>query len=470
MVDSDGDYVRCRWANSTEECGSICTPKGFLRSNPCELTYNASRVGYQASTLVIEDFDPNNDVISAVPLQFLIHIVNKTSIESNCTESPIYIGERQPDSCIGIQSNETFTTNIRIHVSCEDLNNKLREILTVSPSGLIKGEIIHDQSDKNLYVMPIEWTPTLDHVGVQQLCMTPVDSHGRLGSQVCLTFQVDVYPPEIIHFTPTGLVSTSQSLWTIEFDRDIVRSRRSNGVYIRFFKHSNNQEVYRIDVANDNNVFYQTRQITFNTNCLWEQNEQYYILLDSGIATLNESCGIESVPIDNHYTWTFQVAATEITTMEALSTTERFVSTTTIETSTTKITTIPSPRPECLRWFYFDTISNESTSATEPTFSFCFIVNKTLTDVTISANTWVSCQMWKSSGTADPLIELYFESNNQLLAQNDDGFNVETRNCYAAVLSYRLKKGIYRAIIRNSKCAYGKFELRLSAEVDGTFK
>ncbi|CAF4661015.1 unnamed protein product [Rotaria sp. Silwood2] len=48
--------------------------------------------------------------------------------------------------------------------------------------------------------------------------------------------------------------------------------------------------------------------------------------------------------------------------------------------------------------------------------------------------------MWKSSGTVDPLIELYFESNNQLLAQNDNGFNVETRNCYAAVLSYRLKK------------------------------
>ncbi|CAF4660999.1 unnamed protein product, partial [Rotaria sp. Silwood2] len=80
-----------------------------------------------------------------------------------------------------------------------------------------------------------------------------------------------------------------------------------------------------------------------NTKCLWEQYEQYYILLDSGIATLNELCGIESVPIDNHYTWTFQIAVTEITTMEALSTTERFVSTTTIETSTTKITTISSP-------------------------------------------------------------------------------------------------------------------------------
>ncbi len=72
--------------------------------------------------------------------------------------------------------------------------------------------------------------------------------------------------------TPTGLVSPNQSLWIIETDRDIIKPKRSNGVYIRFFKRSNNEEVYRIDVTTDVNVFYQSRQITFfTTGYTWEQ-------------------------------------------------------------------------------------------------------------------------------------------------------------------------------------------------------
>jgi len=97
-------------------------------------------------------------------------------------------------------------------------------------------------------------------------------------------------------------------------------------------------------------------------------------------------------------------------------------------------------------------------------------VETALADVTISANTWVPCMMWKLSGTADPLLELYTEPDGKLLAENDDGNNLTDRNCYAAVLSYRLEKGDYRVIIRNPKCAYGKFELRLSAEIDRNLK
>jgi hypothetical protein len=77
---------------------------------------------------------------------------------------------------------------------------------------------------------------------------------------------------------------------------------------------------------------------------------------------------------------------------------------------------------------------------------------------------------WKLSGTADPLLELYSEPPNELLAQNDDGNSLALQNCYAAVLSYRLQKGDYRVIIRNPKCAYGKFELRLSAEINRNLK
>jgi len=273
MADSDGDPIQCRWGNSTEECGSICARKGPLRSNPCELTYNASQIGYHAVALVIEDFDSNNNVLSAIPLQFLIHIVNATTPNlTDCPETPVYIGEWPQDSCIGVESNTTMHSNIQIRIPCKNTSTTLDDILTVSPTGFIRGEIIRDPSDQNLYTIPIEWTPGSDQYGINQLCITPVDSQQRTGSQVCLTFQVDISPPEFVHLIPMGLVPATQSLWIIETDRDIVEPRRSGGVHIRFFERSSNEEVYRIDVTNDTNVFYQPRKIIFfTTGYTWEQ-------------------------------------------------------------------------------------------------------------------------------------------------------------------------------------------------------
>ena len=271
MADSDGDPIECRWGQSKGECGTICTPIGVLHSNPCELTYNATKIGYHAVALTIEDFDSNHTVLSSIPLQFLIHIVNRTT-ESNCTEFPVYIGELSEDSCIAVQSNETFRTRIPIYISCEDPTITLKDILTVSPAGLIKGNIIRDESNRSLYTIPIEWTPQSDQYGVHQFCFTPVDSEQRSGSQVCLTFQVDVDRPKLINRTPIGLVSADQSVWTIKTDRDIIKPKRSNGIYIRFFKRSTNEEVYRIDVNNSTNVFYQSREIQFfTTGYTWEQ-------------------------------------------------------------------------------------------------------------------------------------------------------------------------------------------------------
>jgi hypothetical protein len=192
-------------------------------------------------------------------------------------------------------------------------------------------------------------------------------------------------------------------------------------------------------------------------------------LLDSGVATINESCGIESAPISDHQAWVFHVPAAETTAIEEMITSKASSSTSTPLINFTTQSTL-APQLECPRWLLFDTISNESTSVAEPTFIFCFHVETLLADVTISANTWAPCTTWKLSGTADPLLELYSESNEEFLAQNDDGNNLALTNCYAAVLSYRLKKGDYRVIIRNPKCAYGKFELRLSAEIDRHFK
>lgn len=275
MADSDGDVIRCRWGRTPEECGGICSDKGFLNSNPCELTYNASEIGYQAVAIIIEDFDSNNNVLSSIPLQFLIHIVNTTNTNvssTTCSEPPVYIGDWPQDSCIGVESNTTVNARIQIRIPCANTSTVLEDILTVSPAGLTKGQIIRNPLDSNLYTMSIQWTPEPDQYGIQQLCLTPVDSQQQTSSPVCLTFQVDIRSPEFVRLTPTGSVSSTQALWTIETDRDIVRPKRFGGVFIHFFKQSTNQEVYRIDVTTDLTVVYQPRQITFyTTNYTWEQ-------------------------------------------------------------------------------------------------------------------------------------------------------------------------------------------------------
>ncbi len=191
--------------------------------------------------------------------------------------------------------------------------------------------------------------------------------------------------------------------------------------------------------------------------------------MDSGIATINESCNIESAPIKDPQVWIFHILSGETTVIEGITTTKKFLPSTSSLISSTK-QPIFTPRTACPRRFSFDTISNESTNANEPSFIFCFRVETPSADVVISANTWTPCIIWKLSGAADPLLELCSESNGEGLAQNDDGNSIALTNCYTAVLSYRLQKGDYRVIIRNPKCAYGKFDLRLSAETDRHFK
>ena len=271
MADTDGDPVRCRWGIDESECGSICAIKGSLRDDPCELIYNATQIGYQAVGLVIEDFDSNNTVLSSVPLQFLIHIVDKIN-NSNCLKSPEYIGEWAADSCIGVQSNVTTQGQIQVRIPCENTTTTLRDILTISPIGFEKGLIQRDPNDPQLYSMSFTWTPTPDQYGVQQACFTPVDSDRRTGSQVCLNFEVDTNPPQLVNVQPRGVIFANQSQWTITMDQTISPPRRINGPYVRFYRQSDHGLVYQVDLTNNAMVRYYERSITFSTEeTIWEE-------------------------------------------------------------------------------------------------------------------------------------------------------------------------------------------------------
>ncbi|UJR17558.1 hypothetical protein I4U23_004454 [Adineta vaga] len=242
MADTDGDALRCRWGNTTQECGSICVPKGQLQAFPCQLTYEATTLGYEGIALVIEDYDPiTNETLSSIPLQFLIRIVDQTQVTvlpdlnytgspilQACTVPPVYVGDRHHGACIGVASNTTITERIVVKVPCNESSTTITDILTVSPSGMIKSPITVDLNNNDTYIMFIEWTPLPEQYGIHQLCFTPVDSIGQNGQQVCYTFQVDVGAPQFINgsMTPKGLVLRNQALWSISTDRNIVPPHR----------------------------------------------------------------------------------------------------------------------------------------------------------------------------------------------------------------------------------------------------
>ena len=273
MSDSNYDPIQCRWGQSSNECGDICSPKGDLQAYPCVLTYNATEVGDEGVAVVIEDFDTNGQVLSSVPLQFLIHIHEKPP-PPPCPWPPVYIGNITNGQCIGVSSGSTIREEIRVKIPCNNTATNVSNILTISPSGMTKSAITRDPVDSDIYIMIVEWTPRADQYGVHQFCWIPVSSEGQTGLQTCVTYQVDVHQPKFItqSMTPTGIVSVNQSEWSILLDRDIVPPTRSD-IYIRFYKRNSNgndQEILRINALND--VRYQPRNISFSTyGTTWEQ-------------------------------------------------------------------------------------------------------------------------------------------------------------------------------------------------------
>jgi hypothetical protein len=299
MADIDGDRLRCRWGVNASEVGGIYEPVGELQSNPCQLTYYASTLGYEGVAVVIEDFDSNNQVLSSIPLQFIIQIVAEvTTVTATtttdvsysghtaatpdstppppCNLPPEYNGNWRSGACIGIASNTSVAINITAKIPCPNSSTSIRDILTISPSGMTRGPIIQDPNDNDTYILQLEWDPRPDQYGIHQLCVTPEDNNTRSGQTTCFTLLVDVQSPQFIpnSASPTGVVLSNQSVWTIATDVDIVPPRDLN-VSAIFYKRGalngggGDVEMTRVSASNAD---YQTRDITFNTgNTVWDQ-------------------------------------------------------------------------------------------------------------------------------------------------------------------------------------------------------
>lgn len=295
MADIDGDQLRCRWGTNSSESGGIYTPKGQLQSAPCQLTYNATNIGYEGIALVIEDFDTNNRVLSSIPLQFLIQIVpvqpvitippvtiDVTGTASPpvlpllpCPYVPEYVGDLASGACIGIASNNMTEIRIVTKIPCNNSSTSIKDIDTISPTGMIKGPITQDPQNNNTYIMKLQWTPQANQYGIHQLCVTPVDNSTRSGQTACFNILVDVHSPQFVEnsMLPTGVVSQTQSTWTIATDVNIIPP--INPIVSAVF-YKRNQAEAGIDIevtrVNMSTAYYQARQISFNTHdTVWEQ-------------------------------------------------------------------------------------------------------------------------------------------------------------------------------------------------------
>ncbi|CAG2216478.1 unnamed protein product [Mytilus edulis] len=192
MVDPDGDKVRCRWAVN-EECHSICNavPVATLDEDTCTLVFNANNThskddAWYAAALTIEDFPESpmligntsyntSNAITAVPLQFIIHIKSKPL---DCNWKPIFVSPTPAqDSHINIAAHASVNT--RMYASnARNPKSTVVSISLTSPSGMTYTGPFNDSKHPGVVYWDLKWTPTAAQKGDNILCGTAEDDQG----------------------------------------------------------------------------------------------------------------------------------------------------------------------------------------------------------------------------------------------------------------------------------------------------
>ena len=310
VTDPDNDIVRCRWAVGYDECRSICDgfPEADLDPESCSITYAANLgVGYRAAAIMIEDFLPGSTVpMSSVGLQFLVFVFSSTR---PCSDTPEFIPPTpEDDSCVVIPPGGTFHTML-VAVSGNE-NDTITEIQTVSPAGLQKSDLFHDE-DSNVFYVNITWTPTtVQENDIQLFCFKARNSAGLTSSQVCIDLLPGYTAPSPIPETavPTinmGLVYLSGTTWRVNFDRDV--GRPSTSAYITFHEFDTDVVVHRIDTSSSSEVvFANGSMIVLTPDHVFGENRKFYINFDRGAVIGVEGCRPENEPVTGRQFWTFK--------------------------------------------------------------------------------------------------------------------------------------------------------------------
>ena len=305
----DDDIIRCRWAVG-RECAGICGgfPGAELDSESCTITYNANQgIGHQAAAIMIEDYLPGfAEPFSSVGLQFLVLVVDTMR---SCSASPEFIPPTPTDgTCVAIPSGETFHTML-IAVSGY-VGDTISEIQTVSPAGLEKSSVFHDEN-ANTYYVNITWIPTISQENLVHLfCYIAANSAGLSSDQVCIQLFSGHTAPTPLRETAVPSVGAvtvhpSDTVWHIDFDRNVRRP--STSAYITFHEYDTNMVVHRIDTSSDLQIAFDnsTTVIALTPDYNFEEDRKYYINFERGVVLDLEGCGSGSEPVTGRDFWSF---------------------------------------------------------------------------------------------------------------------------------------------------------------------
>ena len=201
MIDTDGDIVKCRWANqsttyhvtSIDECASACNRNSNFTlytssnlDNNCTLIVNISTVGFYAVAIQIEDFLPAAPYhpSSSISLQFLIRGINDRN-----DSLPQIIGEFTNGAIITVSANTVFSTSIIAKTGSDQI--KITKFSTdIAPLSATSTSPVVRQN-ASIYSFSFTWTPTVDQIGTKQLyCTIATDDENRQSTQYCLNFIV----------------------------------------------------------------------------------------------------------------------------------------------------------------------------------------------------------------------------------------------------------------------------------------
>ncbi|CAF0911332.1 unnamed protein product [Rotaria sordida] len=214
-IDSDNDVVRCRFANTTNECSDVCPPSSLpnntvLISSNCTLLITGAQVDdWYAVAIQIEDFISSNSTtpLSSVPVQLLINVYDSP----NCIIAPLLYGpNNQTGTCESIQVGQSHSIILYAENYCSNYSVTIVDIATLSFPIVIKSNII--QNTSTLYSVSLTWTPTIKEIGSQILCAIAVDSQNVQSNQYCMTFVVrtsgtQLCPGEVLETSTSSTIT-----------------------------------------------------------------------------------------------------------------------------------------------------------------------------------------------------------------------------------------------------------------------
>jgi len=202
-TDPDGDRVRCRFSETADECGDVCQHFPFFTfiEDTCILSYNGG--GSEALVtvaVIVEDFPRNafvmhegtpneeiysrNDVISKIPLQFLVSFYTS---DDACNARPFFVRPTPPDgqTVTAIVGSELL---LRIYAKPTSSSENITDVVFVFPRGARKTPVTRFKND--IHTVNVTWVPTSAHIGTNIFCFSAKESSSRISEQRCITVVV----------------------------------------------------------------------------------------------------------------------------------------------------------------------------------------------------------------------------------------------------------------------------------------